>query len=92
MARGNGGLGGWLRRRLALVAAMAFTIAVLTVLASVGGIGYASGGKGQYAPGQYQYKPGWGCGDKKHIHTGPPGQYGAQPPPGCAVAKARTAR
>ncbi len=28
-------------------------------------------------------KPGWGCGDKNHEHSGPPGRPGATPPPGC---------
>ncbi len=28
-------------------------------------------------------KPGWGCGDKNHDHSGPPGRPGATPPPGC---------
>ena len=28
-------------------------------------------------------RPGWGCGDTKHKHSGPPGRPGATPPPGC---------
>lgn len=28
-------------------------------------------------------RPGWGCGDKNHTHSGPPGRPGASPPPGC---------
>lgn len=28
-------------------------------------------------------RPGWGCGDKNHTHSGPPGRPGATPPPGC---------
>ena len=28
-------------------------------------------------------RPGWGCGDKNHEHSGPPGRPGADPPPGC---------
>ncbi len=31
-------------------------------------------------------KPGWGCGDKNHEHSGPPGRPGATPPPGCDKA------
>ena len=31
-------------------------------------------------PDQDQYRPGWGCGDKNHIHTGPPGNPGATSP------------
>lgn len=29
-------------------------------------------------------RPGWGCGDKNHAHSGPPGRPGATPPPGCS--------
>ncbi|HEV8537179.1 MAG TPA: hypothetical protein VGR87_15855 [Candidatus Limnocylindria bacterium] len=28
-------------------------------------------------------RPGWGCGDTKHTHSGPPGRPDATPPPGC---------
>lgn len=28
-------------------------------------------------------RPGWGCGDKNHKHSGPPGRPNADPPPGC---------
>ena len=28
-------------------------------------------------------RPGWGCGDKNHTHSGPPGRPNADPPPGC---------
>ena len=28
-------------------------------------------------------RPGWGCGDKNHEHSGPPGRPDASPPPGC---------
>ena len=28
-------------------------------------------------------RPGWGCGDKNHTHSGPPGRPAASPPPGC---------
>jgi len=31
-------------------------------------------------PAVDQYRPGWGCGDKNHIHTGPPGNPGATSP------------
>jgi hypothetical protein len=31
-------------------------------------------------PATDQYRPGWGCGDKNHIHTGPPGNPGATSP------------
>ena len=29
-------------------------------------------------------RPGFGCGDKNHAHSGPPGRPGATLPPGCA--------
>ena len=28
-------------------------------------------------------RPGWGCGDKNHEHSGPPGRPDANRPPGC---------
>ena len=28
-------------------------------------------------------RPGWGCGDTKHEHSGPPGRPNATPPPNC---------
>lgn len=28
-------------------------------------------------------RPGWGCGDKNHEHSGPPGRPNADRPPGC---------
>ena len=31
-------------------------------------------------PDSDQYRPGWGCVDKNHIHTGPPGNPGATSP------------
>ena len=31
-------------------------------------------------PDADQYRPGWGCGDKNHIHRGPPGNPGATSP------------
>ena len=31
-------------------------------------------------PAADQYRPGWGCGDKNHIHRGPPGNPGATSP------------
>ena len=31
-------------------------------------------------PADNQYRPGWGCGDKNHDHTGPPGNPGATSP------------
>jgi hypothetical protein len=69
------------------------TVVTAIVLGSVlwfGAAGYARDTVTRTAAGalaQYQYptdRPGWGCGDKNHEHTGPPGaQYGSTPPPGC---------
>jgi hypothetical protein len=36
------------------------------------------------ADGTAGARAGWGCGDTKHTHTGPPGRPNATPPPGCA--------
>jgi hypothetical protein len=36
--------------------------------------------RSQVTPDADQYRPGWGCGDKNHIHTGPPGNPGATSP------------
>src|SRR5947209_1104636 len=64
---------------------------VLTVLGLVGGTGGAiavagngngnnGNGNGNGGASSGQYKPGWGCGDKNHTHTGPPGNPGATSP------------
>src|SRR5436305_14860131 len=53
------------------------------LLASFAGLAYsAAGGNGNGNSGGT--RPGWGCGDRNHTHTGPPGnQYGTNPcPPG----------
>ena len=74
-------------------------LATATVLAAVmwfGTAGYARDTVARTIQGslaQYQYpteRPGWGCGDKNHTHTGPPGaQYGSTPPPGCTAYRGR---
>jgi hypothetical protein len=83
--------------------ALATTGAVAAAIALTGGGGYASAGlaRSNAAAAQYQYpeeRPGWGCGDKNHDHTGPPGrreygpsgsQYPPTPPPGCTQYKGR---
>lgn len=56
--------------------AAGFSALMLVAVAVFGGLGYAAGNSGPV-------KPGWGCGDKNHIHTGPPGNQYATPPPGC---------
>jgi hypothetical protein len=54
---------------------------------TVGGIA-AAGGGGNGNSASSQYKPGMGCGDKNHVHTGPPGNPSKNPatdcPPGSA--------
>ena len=76
-----------------LTVALVLTGLLVAALAAVGGARYADDAGAQVIPpGQSQYtKPGWGCGDKNHIHTGPPGRPNATPPPGCAQAQAAKA-
>jgi hypothetical protein len=75
-------------RRPRMFAAGAVTVALATGVLASGGLGYAATGvkKGAGGPTDKQYgdtRPGWGCGDKNHVHTGPPGRQYATPPPGC---------
>jgi hypothetical protein len=74
-------------RRPRMFAAGAVTVALATGILASGGLGYAATGmKGAGGPTDKQYgdtRPGWGCGDKNHVHTGPPGRQYATPPPGC---------
>jgi hypothetical protein len=80
-----------------LTVALALTGLLFAALAAFGAARYATSAAAQAIPpggAQYdQYKPGWGCGDRNHVHTGPPGrQYGTTPPPGCMKAQAATTR
>ena len=65
---------------------------VLTVVAiggtTVGGIAVAGGGNSGSAA-DAQYKPGMGCGDKNHIHTGPPGNPSKDPATDCKPGSAQ---
>jgi hypothetical protein len=76
-------------RPLRMVAAGGITAAIAAGVLASGGLGYAATGLKKAAAGgptQAQYggtRPGWGCGDKNHVHTGPPGRQYAPPPPGC---------
>src|SRR3954451_14263626 len=62
-----------LRSRVVTLALTALLIGGTTA----GGIAAAGGGNGNSASSQY--KPGMGCGDKNHIHTGPPGNPDKNP-------------
>jgi hypothetical protein len=78
---------GWVFR---FVLAVALTAALIAVLISLGGFQAIDEAFGQADPdkptsAQYQERPGWGCGDRNHVHTGPPGRPDASPPPGCAT-------
>jgi hypothetical protein len=70
--------------RLAMV-----TAATTVVLTALGGFGFAASqavnSNSNNSPQQSAYpKPGWGCGDKNHEHTGPPGNGASNgPPPNC---------
>jgi hypothetical protein len=73
-------------RLVRLVVVTAISAAVAGALAVTGAIGYgaaAFGKPGDKGPPSDQYRPGWGCGDKNHQHSGPPGNQYAPPPPGC---------
>ena len=78
-----------------LTAALALTGLLFAALAAFGAARYASSAAAQAIPpggpgaAQYEYRPGWGCGDRNHIHTGPPGNQDATRPPGCAKAQAK---
>ena len=50
---------------IALVAALALVLAAGTMALAGGGKSGSSGDK--------EYRPGKGCGDRNHVHTGPPG-------------------
>jgi hypothetical protein len=77
------------RKRLRTLIAAALTAAVGLALAASGGFSYASAavmtpaGKAGATAAQYGERPGWGCGDRNHEHTGPPGRQYAPAPPGC---------
>src|SRR3954453_23774738 len=55
---------------------------------TAGGIAARSGGGGGNAAVP-QYKPGMGCGDKNHIHTGPPGNPDKNPATDCKEGSAQ---
>jgi hypothetical protein len=81
-----------------LTVALALTGLLFAALAAFGAARYATSAAAQAIPpggpgaAQYEYRPGWGCGDRNHIHTGPPGRQYATPPPGCAKAQAAKAK
>ena len=67
------------------------TTLVLTALL-VGGttaVGIASNTSGSPSAAQAQYKPGMGCGDKNHVHTGPPGNPSKNPATDCPKGSAQ---
>jgi hypothetical protein len=77
-------LRGWVWR---LVLAFALTVALTAALIASGPLPSLSEAFGQGgSPPSDQYRPGWGCGDRNHVHTGPPGRQYATPPPGCLKA------
>jgi hypothetical protein len=93
-ARGHAGAG-----TARLTVALALTGLLFAALAAFGAARYATSAAAQAIPpggpgaAQYEYRPGWGCGDKNHTHTGPPGrQYGTPMPPGCLKAQAAKAQ
>jgi hypothetical protein len=94
--RGRGHAGAGAAR---LTVALALTGLLFAALAAFGAARYATSAAAQAIPpggpgaAQYEYpKPGWGCGDRNHDHTGPPGNQYATMPPGCLKAQAAKAK
>jgi hypothetical protein len=73
-----------LRSRVVTLALTALLIGGTTA----GGIA-AAGGGGNGNSASSQYKPGMGCGDKNHIHTGPPGNPNKNPATDCPKGSAQ---
>jgi hypothetical protein len=73
-----------LRSRVVTLALTALLIGGTTA----GGIA-AAGGGGNGNSASSQYKPGMGCGDKNHIHTGPPGNPDKNPATDCPKGSAQ---
>jgi hypothetical protein len=66
------------------------TLALTALL--VGGttaVGIASNTAGSSSAADAQYKPGMGCGDKNHVHTGPPGNPSKDPSTDCKPGSAQ---
>jgi hypothetical protein len=82
--RSYGLRGAPLRSRVATLALTALIVGGTTA----GGIAASSGGGGNDAA-QQQYKPGMGCGDKNHVHTGPPGNPDKNPATDCKPGSAQ---
>jgi hypothetical protein len=69
----------------------AVTLALTALLiggTTAGGIAASGNGNGNNAADS-QYKPGMGCGDKNHIHTGPPGNPNKNPATDCPKGSAQ---
>jgi hypothetical protein len=82
--RSYGLRGAPLRSRVVTLALTALIVGGTTA----GGIAASSGAGGGNAAEQ-QYKPGMGCGDKNHIHTGPPGNPDKNPATDCKPGSAQ---
>jgi hypothetical protein len=82
--RSYGLRGAPLRSRVVTLALTALIVGGTTA----GGIAASSGGGGGNAAVQ-QYKPGMGCGDKNHVHTGPPGNPDKNPATDCPAGSAQ---
>jgi hypothetical protein len=81
--RSYGLRGAPLRSRVLTLALTALFVGGTTA----GGIAASSGGGGNAAV--QQYKPGMGCGDKNHVHTGPPGNPDKNPATDCPKGSAQ---
>ena len=79
------------RRKGLPLRSRAVTLALTALLiggTTAGGIA-AAGGGGNGNSASSQYKPGMGCGDKNHIHTGPPGNPDKNPATDCKPGSAQ---
>jgi hypothetical protein len=73
-------------RLVRLMAAAGLTAVIAAGLLASGAGNYVTAAFGAppgHSSADTQYRPGWGCGDRNHVHTGPPGRQYAPPPPGC---------
>ena len=71
----------FMRSRLTTLLTIAFFgLGTGGAVAFVGGGDLGLGGHHSGSASFSQYRPGWGCSDKNHTHTGPPGNPGAPSP------------
>jgi len=90
-AKAQASRGGSTRLRGARLRSRVVTLALTALIVggtTAGGIAASSGGGGANAADS-QYRPGMGCGDKNHVHTGPPGNPSKNPATDCPKGSAQ---